>query len=168
MSTGPTNLFDLCTAIQQGILGQYTANGIAAPGLAYIYGPATPTPECDSLVVGWGPITHGTPAGRGGPMPIKGTMVSRRVIIRVWRFICIDDIPGDTGPAGQVFNSATATSDAERIMTDAYVSAKGIVAAHAAGAFRDFSIGMTLDSLQPHQAEGGISGWQAQLTVELS
>ena len=170
MSTGPTNLFDLCTALLAACVDIYEGyDGITAPSLQYVYGAGEPVAACDQLVVAWQATKPNTPTFAENPMWVNPVM-SRRANLVIMAYRCLTDIP--QGGGFEVTDPepvpARATYDAQAIMTDAYILPKGIVAAHYAGTFGNFASGLAIANVVPIQADGGVGGCRLDIEAELS
>lgn len=174
MSSGPSNLYDLAEALLRAAAGVFVDNGEPAPALQYVYAAGQPAAVCDQLVVSWEMISPGTAGGtlNVNPMPAQsyGMVMPRNARLQLWCFRCLTDVVGGSGlQLVDLSPSVEQVSyDSKRIMTDAYILTRGIVAAHYAGTFKTFSDGMAMSPTVPVAANGGIGGCVISVDAELA
>lgn len=181
MSTGPTNLFDLASALLAVCVNAITvANGDGGPPVPdvnYVFPgrgiPPAPPPGgdvCSALIVGPGDpvIYHGVPSGsESSPMAFNHVM-PRTAVLVVYVYRCMTGGMSGEGMELTQINATNTTNDAETVFTDAFVLHQGIVLARADGEFLDFTTGLVVDPAQALEMEGNVGGCLVTVRAELS
>lgn len=165
----PTRLYDLAVAVLSVCEQALADAGLVVPGLAYLFGGASPVGACEQLVVGWAFVGHGTPSAVAQPAQVHGQNVPRRASLPVWCFRKLQSTISGEATNLTTFDSTLAQADAATIMGDAYVLHKGLTIARNAGMFNNAAGSpVVVDDFVPLASLGGLGGCRGGLIVELS
>lgn len=171
MSSGPSNLYDLASALLAAAAGTFIDNGVVAPELQYVYGAGLPPATCDQLVVSWEAVNPAVPGATNTLLVLQsgGLIAQRSARLQLWTFRClVGGLQGEGLQLTEPVDPVRMNFDAERVMTDAYILHRGIVAAHYSGAFGKFADGLAIGQALPLPADGGVGGCVITLEAELS
>ncbi len=166
MSSGPTNLYDLCVALRQAIVDGFAADGVALPDRREIVG-VNVVGECEKLTIEWDRIFVGIAGAAETPQPVTRAL-TRVTTINVYLFRCIWTPEGEAMEVLESPPTGVLDAEAKLIMTDAYELHRAITRGHFNGDFEGFCSGLSLGPALKIPTAGGIGGTTMALTAELS
>lgn len=170
MSSGPDNLFQLMTSLLTACGDALTAVG-QPQQTQYVYpGQGLPPALCSSLVVGPGsPVIFSAVPMGSEAMPTRASMATpRSAALSVYSYRCLESSAGGEGITLLEIDPDAYAADALAVYTDAYTLHKGILAAHYAGTFGNYTTALSIGEVLMLPPLGGIGGCQVNVRSELS
>lgn len=166
MSTGPTNLWDLCVALRNAIEEGYEFYSVALPDRREIVATDV-VGECEKLSIEFDRLFVGIAGFAETPVPVNEAL-TRVTTLNVYLFRCIWMPQGEGLQVAESPSVAELDAESEVILTDAYTLHRVVTRAHFNGDFGGFCSGLSLGPVLPIKAQSGIGGCQMTLTTELS